>query len=1342
MIFEKLNKLRMLLLPVMLFAFGNVGAVEYWGDDARDDIGGRVVSQEMRTYPVLSGRMSVDSQIITGDSLYVNISMDMQWLNYRRYGSSSIFQSTACIRQISYQYRIGYRTSATSSTTTWFNNGKYVTGDLWVKQEDDVPDEYGNTYSYYVKSRKWNHSTSQAVSVKNLSLDVTYYLVVEYKAKPTDVYDYIKNQPSQRDGVNLVDNSYYYTWQTYTITKDQSGENIAFIRRNFTTPTIAFNPSANPNNSGNIGASCMVYNHPLASVGMRLVKDGLPATKSDGSNTYWPLAALVAAKTTSIPIPTSYSYKSLTYKGPVNSWLASVTLDGGLNSNYFIYYMYDRPDEREAYGRLTGHDVSTAYKLPFIRFSRLVLDKNGDGDYQDAILSLQLDGCVDASGGSTFENPDYWYEWNVLLGQITDDAGSSNNVYSTHYIQCATSYFRKELVEYYSGLVLCKKFGYDNPGRTEPSKTMFSSGSDSEYTMQSNVIKLYITPSITFPIFYPISSTEFEVQVINETDASQYAEENVIVIRNQPAKADGYEAMYGIENYWQASYDGVNWITIATDDKLSEYLLDPSELSFYLDETSTSALVLKSSILSGYDEMYFRQSAVATVFSSTEQSSLYNFKRDGRWYLQEVADYHYTCKAVRTPVLTVEAIDADGKISEYEEEEICYGGEFFTKKLRWSADESFTDIKYSIYRLDGEKEVLVKSNVNEYTIPQLTSTTVYRLVGEASGVRGYSDVKFSVVDRPAIDLTQISSNQTIFTIDSTSGILTILSRGGNAYISINNALARDIYHYRKVVPYVEPELWPADFTDYSTDECIEYILLKGWDFVGETGADFDDVSPNALREYCKSKQNAENAEILSAALTENELANAWREITNPYNIDLGDESAQFYLIKSGYDELCVSDSVLIDISAVTPIVNNKISFTDVAYAGKDTVYIDAGSYIPSITSYTVTGGYGKPTTSDSYSYVYQWIFRYDDGVWQDLKRYTDNGRSTVSQTSVSLIDYTSKVVDRNIDLARVVISRIDADELTQYCDTSNILRVATEGYFDDVYVRILNDGACAGTVINVEVTESFDTSSYRLVCSSDDDRVNIAVDESNPKLIHVYDTREDFNLYIARENLKNGARSNQVTVPVSVIPARAAFSMIADGVEMNILDYDEDFIVSPGTLVQFIDESEGNNLVYDWSLQVQTWIDDEIEADKSSIRDPYCYLYNQGRNTVKLKIYSYGSNSYCTSEATANNIIVQGTAVTRSLEMPSGFVSDSAVELIQSRQKEQIDVYPTILGPADRTVHIRSNVEFLHYYLFDNTGRMLQQGTFEGMGDIHIQESASGFLILNVNGESFKILNQ
>ena len=332
-----------------------------------------------------------------------------------------------------------------------------------------------------------------------------------------------------------------------------------------------------------------------------------------------------------------------------------------------------------------------------------------------------------------------------------------------------------------------------------------------------------------------------------------------------------------------------------------------------------------------------------------------------------------------------------------------------------------------------------------------------------------------------------------------------------------------------------------------------------------------------------------------------------------------------------------------------------------------------------------------------------------------------------------------------MEIARVVISRINAEESTQYCDTSNILRIATETYLDERNVRVVNDGACAGSDISIVINEDFDTREYRLIYSSDDPRVSIVADEANPSILHLRDTRDSLNVYIARENIQTGAHSNQIVVPVSVVPSHASFTMIADGEEMRILDYGEEtFNVRPGTLVQFKDESEGEDLVYAWSLQVQHWLADDIEGDVSNLQNPYCYLYNQGENRIRLKVMARRPDGgYCSSEVTADNIFVQGLPVSRSLPAGSSFIEDNeVVEEIMEEQSAWIEVYPTILTATGRTVHLRSNTDRLEYSLFDGSGRILMHGEFNGMGDLQVPQVPGGVCILEVNGRTFKLLNQ
>lgn len=1330
-------------LSITCTTWANAG--EYWEDDNRDNMGGRVVSAEMRTFPVMSGTQSLESRIIAGDSIKMSFTVDLQWMNYRRVAATTAFQRTAMIRQISYKYRVGYRSSQ-NGIVTWFNNGAYVGGDIWVERPDDDPGHTGKLYSYYAKTRNWTFSDNYSADISTFLFDRDYYLVVEFMAKPTDVYDKEENAPSEQNRINLQDDPHYYRWQTLTITEDLSGNKLSFVRKNPDTPDISFNEFNTPRMLVGSRETYVVYNHPDAELSVRLSKNGLLHKKDIGTATYYPVSTLVKGEGTRSPLPSVYSYKELTYQGPVNSWNASATLDRGLNASNPVYYMYDRQKEAEWYCALTGSEMSP-YVLPFIRYNGLIeFPKAGGSGYENAMISINHDGRVSADGESLNSDPAYWYEWRLRLGQIADNAGERSVGGREFSLQNANGYYTLQQLNGFLRESYWRIFGYENPTSSQRSKDMLSLSSDETYFPKSNVLQFEVLPAVSIPAPTAEESAVVECCVIPDTAVAAYGPDDVIVVYAKDAETGGYSpSLYGLEYFWEVSYDGANWQSVE-DANIAAFRLNQSDLSFNVIANADKDLIMKSSILEGRSRVCIRQACLLNSFSSDQQSSLYNYKKeDGRWYIKISSDGYHTFKPLEVGGLEVLAVDEDGNESEFEDEEICRGDEFFTKSLKWFSDRENGIVEYSVSKLgENGEETELSSGINEFELPETDESVIYRLYANFCNQRIYRDVKFTINELPKIDVKQITSNQIIAKTDSVAGKVEIVSRGGDIEIGFSQIGQGEDYYYRKVVPYTSPELVSTDFSDYGNEQCVGYIVLKAWDFEAESGISFDEASTTQLRAYCSRKQQEENDAIAAAAVNRNVEENAWKEIPDPTALLLEQAGAKYYLRKSDPLTPCMSDSVLVKVDAVSPIINNIIAFSDLEHAGEDTIYVNAGTRIPDIISYTVEGGYGKPVEESAYSYVYQWIFRYDRGVWQDLKRYTDSGRSSVSQSHVSLMNQ-NDIVDRDMEIARVVISRINAEESTQYCDTSNILRIATETYLDERNVRVVNDGACAGSDISIVINEDFDTGEYRLIYSSDDPRVSIVADEANPSILHLRDTRDSLNVYIARENIQTGAHSNQIVVPVSVVPSHASFTMIADGEEMRILDYGEEtFNVRPGTLVQFKDESEGEDLVYAWSLQVQHWLADDIEGDVSNLQNPYCYLYNQGENRIRLKVMARRPDGgYCSSEVTADNIFVQGLPVSRSLPAGTSFIEDNeVVEEIMEEQSAWIEVYPTILTATGRTVHLRSNTDRLEYSLFDGSGRILMHGEFNGMGDLPVPQVPGGVCILEVNGRTFKLLNQ
>jgi hypothetical protein len=164
------------------------------------------------------------------------------------------------------------------------------------------------------------------------------------------------------------------------------------------------------------------------------------------------------------------------------------------------------------------------------------------------------------------------------------------------------------------------------------------------------------------------------------------------------------------------------------------------------------------------------------------------------------------------------------------------------------------------------------------------------------------------------------------------------------------------------------------------------------------------------------------------------------------------------------------------------IKNNIISFSAAEDADKEMIYIPAGSKNPTISGMLVEGGYGDPDTlsSISTSYEYQYISRSVGGVWQKLSTpFIDYGQHvTPSKTNLAAGRTT---IDRNIEIARVVYSRLNNNIYTQVTDTSNILKIYIEYPITDQEVKIKRDNLCPGTEIKVLIADNFSNTEQQYI---------------------------------------------------------------------------------------------------------------------------------------------------------------------------------------------------------------------------------------------------------------------
>jgi hypothetical protein len=654
-------------------------------------------------------------------------------------------------------------------------------------------------------------------------------------------------------------------------------------------------------------------------------------------------------------------------------------------------------------------------------------------------------------------------------------------------------------------------------------------------------------------------------------------------------------------------------------------------------------------------------------------------------------------------------------------------------------------VNYEVVKINGEKEEIV-SYLPNYNINYTGDSLHYRCRIIACNDTISKDIWVNPIVKDTINLDNISSSGQIKNVDKENNMVHIMvEKGKDIDITINDdKLNVTDFFFREVKEYKAPDIVKHNFALMSWQDMIDFAEAN-CEYAGCVD-NYRQFGEQQLRSICNAIQDTKNNKILEKAKQEYINANAWnlfsKENTTTFKTKSDTLTSDMFFIKKQNKTFgCFSDSVRVNIYYFEGIKNNIISFSAAEDAEKDKIYIPAGSKNPTISGMLVEGGYGDPDTlnSISTSYEYQYISRSVGGVWQKLSTpFIDYGQHvTPSKTNLAAGRTT---VDRNIEIARVVYSRLNNNILTQVTDTSNILKIYIEYPITDDEVKVKRDNLCPGTEIKVLIDDDFSTSEQQYIeyfWSASDADVKLTFSDIGNRICYVNEATEDFVLSVYRHNTRLGSYTNNYNIEIPISEVEAKFNILtSEGTELNIFkDTTQRVEFNPGDKIYLVNKSKGAEN-YLWTLQLQYFLGYEVEGAQTSIKNPSCYLYNPGVNNLRL---TAKNEDGCSHTISTNNIYVNNTIVNS--EVRNSFFTDEEIEhSVLSPNTEAILVYPTLITDDVEKLNITSRESEVQFSIYNANGKVILEGNGSYSFQIKLPYMQQGMYVLKLNGKYIKLI--
>ena len=1303
-----------LLLFLCLFISTQIFAYNMWSEEGYEYPKGYTFSDIMKTDPQMTwSDMALSKTIVSLNETSVELSFDINfsWHNFNRKKWIDWLIKYSAHRTIT-SFKYSTWVSIAGVVTQIDNENILDVSDVsFPAPEADFGEEFITTSST-TYSGKFNIDPTK---YKNSNISIDY---IEFHITPFGL---------KEGGDNNDDLERFKEKQVFKITTNQSGQKLKITRVNTASPIINSVNNVNPqyDASGTGSPRYLIYNNPNATVAVSLSSTNCPVSNK-GNILY--TANLASVGAASSPVPSTYKHGNMAYG---SGCCSSSCITGKDKHVQFVN------DNKKHYDFLVSRYPNKDYCLTHRSRHQLLTSKDENSTTFEKFL--QYGGDLDS-----LSNTLKTWIYHLRDFQEVAYAGEKLSVGNIIKIRNAGFYAKKTTFKNEEEYVL---MGYCRYAPTYYMNLTTQVGNN--YLKSYNTLEYQIIPEAHIPeLSNDLTEKKFVCMSSEINDIN-----DVLILKGNEIECSGYSTtLYSPDYRWEISIDGGAHWHVMTDREYSRYFLSYDMLSFPTNTNDETDLILRSSILSLGKELMFRQSCVLKSFSSTVPNSLYTHYENGLYYIKLTANSHYTYSYFSNlQQENFSFIPQDFPLVQ----NVCQGSQPINnisfKFIRTNAmdvqmyNELSKIVNYEVVKINGEKEEVV-SYLPNYNINYTGDSLHYRCRIIACNDTISKDIWVNPIVKDTINLDNISSSGQIKNVDKENNMVHIMvEKGKDIDITINDdKLNVTDFFFREVKEYKAPDIVKHNFALMSWQDMIDFAEAN-CEYAGCVD-NYRQFGEQQLRSICNAIQDTKNNKILEKAKQEYINANAWnlfsKENTTTFKTKSDTLTSDMFFIKKQNKTFgCFSDSVRVNIYYFEGIKNNIISFSAAEDAEKDKIYIPAGSKNPTISGMLVEGGYGDPDTlnSISTSYEYQYISRSVGGVWQKLSTpFIDYGQHvTPSKTNLAAGRTT---VDRNIEIARVVYSRLNNNILTQVTDTSNILKIYIEYPITDDEVKVKRDNLCPGTEIKVLIDDDFSTSEQQYIeyfWSASDADVKLTFSDIGNRICYVNEATEDFVLSVYRHNTRLGSYTNNYNIEIPISEVEAKFNILtSEGTELNIFkDTTQRVEFNPGDKIYLVNKSKGAEN-YLWTLQLQYFLGYEVEGAQTSIKNPSCYLYNPGVNNLRL---TAKNEDGCSHTISTNNIYVNNTIVNS--EVRNSFFTDEEIEhSVLSPNTEAILVYPTLITDDVEKLNITSRESEVQFSIYNANGKVILEGNGSYSFQIKLPYMQQGMYVLKLNGKYIKLI--
>lgn len=1303
-----------LLLLFCLLISAQVFAYKMWSEEGYEYPKDFTFADIMKADPEVTWsdiRLNKSIVSLNESSVKLSIDINLSWHNFNRKKWIDWLIS-----------RSAYRTIKSFKYSTWVsvNGVKTILANNKILDVTSVSipaPEAGNGEEYITKS-SITYSDSMTINLKSFT---AYNLPIDYVE--FHITPYILDEGG--DGNEELE--MYKQTQKYKILYNQSGQKLNITRISTEYPIINAENKINPmyDASGTGSPRYLIYNNPNARVAVSLSSTNCSVSRN---NKILYTANIASVGAASNPVPSSMKIGTL---NDVASCCSTSCISGEDkhiqmiqdNNKHYTFLKNKYPNKNYCKVYRTRHQILTSLNEAQTSFDKF-LQSGADLDSLSTTLKT----------------------WIYHLRDFNEVAfeGEKLTVGNIVRIRNAGFYYPKDSFKDFPEYIL---MGYCAYGPSYQRYLTVEKGSD--YIKSYNTLDFQIVPEAVLPNLS--SDLTKKRHVCNSSEINDV--NNLIILKGNKINCAGYNAtLYSPDYRWEISVDGGGHWNMLTDKEYSRYFLSSDLFAFPTNTNEETDLILSSSILKLGKEIRFRQSCVLKSFASTSPNNLYTYYEDGLYYIKLTATNYYTYSYYSN----LQADNFSFIPSNFPtQQHICEGDNpinnfsFRFNRTNSMSQEMYNELRniisYEVVKVEGNQEVVV-SNLPEYKFNYTGDTLHYKCKIIACSDTISKDVWVLPIPKDKIKLENILTSGQISEKDEENSIVNIMvEKGKDIEVTINDdKLNETDFFIREVKEYESPEISKLDFSTMNWQQMVDYAE-NNCDYSGCLD-NYRQFGEQQLRSICEAIQTTRNNKLLDQAKEEFIEANAWNLFSKENRTTFKTKSDtlssdMFYVKKQNKTYGCISDSVRLNIYYFEGIKNNIISFSAAEYAEKDKIYIPVGSKNPTISGMLVEGGYGDPDTlkSISTSYEYQYISRVVGGVWQKLSTpFLDYGQHvTPSKTNLAAGRTT---IDRNIEIARVVYSRLNNNVLTQVTDTSNILEIYIEYPITEDEVKIKRKNLCPGTEIKVLIEDDFSTSEQQDIeyyWSVSDADIKLTYSDIGNRVCLINEAKEDFVLSVYRHNKRLNSFTDNYEIEIPISEVEANFNILtSDGNEINIFNDTTEIVeFNPGDKISLINKSKGANS-YLWTLQLQYFLGYEVEGTQTSIKDPSCYLYNSGVNKLKLKAKNEDG---CSHTISAGNIYVNSLDLNSQIRN-SMFATEEGEYPDLGSCQEFAMAYPTLITDEVNNINVKTNEQEVSYFIYNAQGNIISEGVESYSFQIKLPHMPKGMYILELNGKYIKII--